>query len=392
MRVIAPQQSDGRAAKSAPSRSAVSDASRADGGRSRTSQVRAVRGRRRPFSELGLAAFFSNSATLLRSGVPLIKALEALAEDDTIGRAGPTLDSLIQDIRAGSSFSAALAKHPRCFSALIVSLVRAGEAGGKLVGALERISEGIDKRRETKHQIKSALTYPAIVTVLGSGAVGFLMVFVVPVFEETYQKAHMPLPTITLALIGMSGLLARTWWMGLGLLITAGLLYRKYRHLAGVQMLRDRWLIRIPAVGPVIRTAIVGRFVNSFGNLLAAGVSIKESLALTEQVVGHAEYAAMTRELQNAVARGEGIGRKLGEYRSLFSPLLIRMMSLGEQSGELGPMVMEVGRYTEKDLRRRIQQMSSLVEPLVTVLMALAIGSVALAIYLPIFDMFKQVG
>lgn len=392
MRVIAPQALEGRAAKSAASRSAVGDASGADGRRSRTSSGRAVRGPRRPFSELGLAVFFSNAATLLRSGVPLIKALEALAADDTIGRAGPTVDALIQDIRAGSSFSAALAKHPRCFPSVIVSLVRAGEAGGTLVGALGRISEGIDKRRETKHQIQQALTYPAIVTLLGSGAVGFLMVFVVPVFEETYQKAHMPLPTITLALIGASGLLARTWWMGLGLLIAAGLLYRNYRHLAWVQMLRDRWLIRVPALGPVIRTAIVGRFVDAFGNLLAAGVSIKESLALTEQVVGNAEYAAMTRELQNAVARGEGIGRKLGEYRSLFPPLLIRMMSLGEQSGELGPMVMEIGRYTEKELRRRIQQMSSLVEPLVTVLMALAIGSVALAIYLPIFDMFKQVG
>ena len=150
-------------------------------------------------------------------------------------------------------------------------------------------------------------------------------------------------------------------------------------------------LLRLPVLGPVIRTVLIGRFIQAFGSLLDAGVSIKESLALTEQVVQHSEFRKMVRELQFAIARGEGIGRKLGEFQSIFPPLLTQMITLGETSGELGKMVVQIGVYVGKDLKRRTQQMSMLIEPIVTVGMALAIGAVALAIYLPIFDMFKQV-
>ena len=129
-------------------------------------------------------------------------------------------------------------------------------------------------------------------------------------------------------------------------------------------------LLRLPLLGPMIRGIMVGRFVESFGGLLSAGISIKESLALTERVVTHTQFSHMVGELRLAVARGEGIGGKLSQYRSLFPPLLTQMMSLGEKSGELGKMVVQISRYVEKDLKRRTQRMSTLVEPLVTVAMA----------------------
>lgn len=398
MRVIAPHNSERRSARIGASKTGTRAPSDTGAARPETTKDRAARGRSaagpkrgKPFSEVTLAAFLSNLSTLLNSGVPLIKALEALMNDESAGKAAPLLESLIYDIRSGSSFSAALSRHPDCFPPLVISLVRAGEAGGTLVAGLERIVEGMEKRRETMTQLRQALTYPAIVTVLGSGAVCFLMVFVVPIFEETYAKAGMTLPMITLALLAVSSIVGKTWWISILLLIAAILLYRQYRHHPRVRTIRDRALLRIPVMGRVIRTILVGRFVQAFGNLLGAGVSIKESLALTEQVMGHSDYAGMVRELQAAVARGEGIGRKLGEYRSLFPPLLTQMLSLGEKSGELGKMVLEIGHYIDKDLKRRTQQMSTLIEPIITVVMAVAIGTVALAIYLPIFDMFKQV-
>lgn len=392
MRVIASHNPDGHAVKIARAGDRTRFHSQARGARTAQSRTRARARRRKPFSEADLVAFFSNTATLLNSGVPLIKALEALVTDDTFNALVPTLEALAHDIRSGSSFSTALSKYPDCFSAMTVSLVRAGETSGTLSPALERIAENIEKRRETKNQIRQALTYPAIVTVLGSAAVGFLMVFVVPVFEETYAKAGMPLPLITQALIAVSRIAVQTWWIGLGLLVAAALLYRHFRNHPRVQAFRDRLLLRLPLLGPVVRSVLVGRFVEAFGSLLAAGVSIKESLALTERVVPHSEYVGMVRELRLAVARGEGLGGKLSEYRFLFPPLLTRMMSLGEKSGELGKMAMQVSQYTDKDLKRRAQRMSALVEPLVTVAMAFVIGAIALAIYLPIFDMFKQIG
>lgn len=361
-------------------------------GRAATSQGHAGGKAGRPFSDVALTAFFSNTATLLKAGVPLIKALEALVSDEVFARSVPTFDSLIRDIRAGASFSIALSRHPVCFSPMIVGLVRASEASGTLTAALERIAQNIETRRESRAQVRKALAYPTIVTVLGTAAVGFLMAFVVPVFEETYEKANMPLPAITVILIAISSVVAKTWWIAIITLISLALLYRHGRTHPRVQAARDRLLLRIPLVGPVFRTVVIGRFVQSFGSLLAAGVSIKESLALTERVVQNSEYAQMVRELRLAVTRGEGIGRKLGEYRDLVPPLLTQIITLGEQSGELGSLLSQAGHYIEKDLKRRTQQMSMLVEPVVTVAMAAAVGTVALAIYLPIFDMFKQVG
>ena len=389
MRVVAPQNPHGLRAsvaggESRPQRSAPVSTT---GSRGTTDKRRG-----KAFSELNLAAFFSNTATLLGSGVPLIKSLEALMTDETFKHAVPTLQTLTHDIRSGSSLSNALSKHPQSFSPMIVSLVRAAEAGSTLVTALERIAEDIEKRRESRTQLRKALTYPTIVTVLGSVAVGFLMVFVVPVFQETYEKAGMPLPTITVVLIALSEIVGKTWWVVIGLLVLGGLLYRRFRSDERVQAVRDRMLLRLPVFGPVIRTVLIGRFVQAFGSLLDAGVSIKESLALTEQVLQHSEFRKMVRELQFAIARGEGIGRKLGEYQSIFPLLLTQMIILGEKSGELGKMVVQIGVYVGKDLKRRTQQMSMLIEPIVTVGMALAIGAVALAIYLPIFDMFKQTG
>ncbi len=339
-----------------------------------------------------MAAFFSNLSTLLNSGIPLIKALEALATDDTFKRATHIFDMLVQDIRSGSSLAGALDKHPECFSPMIVSLLQAAERGGTITEALERIADNIEKTRETKSQIVRALTYPAIVITLGAGAIGFLLAFVVPVFEETYQKAGMPLPAITVTLIAMSHVVAKIWWIVLLVLTVALVSYRQYRAHPAVRSMRDRLLIRLPLLGPLIRGVVVGRFVQSFGNLLSSGVSIKDSLALTERVVQHSEFAEMLRELRMAVARGEGMGRKLGEYGTLFPPLLTQMMTLGEKSGKLGEMVVQVGRFVEKDLTRRSQKLSMLLEPIVTIGMAVTIGIVALAIYLPMFDMFKQVG
>jgi len=344
------------------------------------------------FSERTAAAFFSNVGTLLHSGVPLVKAIDALAADDTFDRSADILQSLVRDISAGVAFSAALGNHPESFSPLVISMVRAGESGGTLVSTLDQISENIEKRQATKSEIRHALTYPTIVLVLGSIAVTFLMAFVVPVFEETYRKAGAPLPFITRALIAVSGVFAATWWLVLGIIVVLVVGYRRYRSHPKLRSVRDRLLLRLPMFGAVLRSVLVGRFVQAFGGLLASGVSIKESLELTEKVVNHTEYVGMIRELRFAVTRGEGLGSKLAEYRSLVPPLLAQMVSLGEKSGELGPMMMQIGRYVEKDLTRRTQGMSSMIEPLVTVIMAFAIGTIALAIYLPIFDMFKQVG
>lgn len=391
MRVVASRGTQSRSKQTDGSGASTTSSSHADKTRAETqSHVSGAR-RSRAFSDADLATFFSTTATLLNSGVPLIKSLEALATDETFRKATPILEALIRDIRSGSSFSSALSKHPEKFSTMVVSLVRAAEASGELVSSLERMAEGFESRREMIGQIKQALIYPTIVTVLGSGAVGFLMIFVVPVFEETYEKAGMPLPMITRALIAISGLVGSTWWIGILLLITTVSLYWHYRDHASVRSFRDRLMLRLPIVGSVIRSVIVGRFVRTFGSLLAGGTSIKDSLALTEQVVKHTQFAEMLHELRLAVARGEGIGAKLSEYRSLVPPLLTQMMILGEKSGDLGNMVMQVGRYIEKDLKRRTQRMSSLIEPLVTIVLALVIGTIAMAIYLPIFDMFKQV-
>lgn len=392
MRVVATDSLDGPSVKLVGVRSDALHGSRAAEGRAAGRRAPSGSNRGKVFNDIGLAAFFSNTATLLNSGVPLIKSLEALATDKTFAKAGPMLEGLIHDIRSGASFSAALARAQDCFSPLIVNLVRAGETGGTLVPTLERIADSIEKRRETKAQLGQALTYPTIVTVLGTGAVGFLMAFVVPVFEETYAKADMPLPAITLALIAVSGIVAKTWWIGLLVMVSLTLGYRQFRHHPRLRSLQDRLLIRLPVLGPVVRSIMVGRFVQAFGSLLNAGLSIKDSLALTERVVRHSEFVEMVRELRMSVARGEGIGRKLEAYPFLFPPLLTRMICLGERSGQLAKMAGKMAQFVEKDLSRRTQQMKMLVEPVITVVMAFVIGTIALAIYLPIFDMFKQVG
>lgn len=343
-------------------------------------------------SDLDLITFFTNTATLLDSGVPLIKALETLTQEDSFEKSRRIFIELIGDIRSGSTFSTALSSHPTSFSPLTISLIRAGETSGELVSSLERIVESLDKRRDTRSQIRNALTYPAIVSVLGTGAVGFLMAFVVPIFEETYEKAGMTLPFITQVLIFLSSIVAKTWWIGIITFVIGIFVYKHYRHHSKVKSVQDRILLRIPLFGPIVKAVMLGRFVQSFGNLLQAGISIKESLSLTKQVVQHSEYVAMIQKMQTAVTCGEGIGSTISKYRDLVPPLMTQMINLGEQSGDLGKMVIQIGGYLEKDLKQRMQQMSTMLEPILTVLMAVVIGTIALAIYLPIFDMFKQTG
>lgn len=338
-----------------------------------------------------LVFILSNLATLLENGLSLPRALHTLSRERSLARYATMLESLKRRIENGETFSAAMTAFPAAFPDLMTNQIRVGERSGTLPHTLGRLAQQVEQASDLRQKLLKKMSYPIIVTVAGSGVILFLLTYVVPQFENTYKQARIPLPLVTRFLMAVgNGLLQHGWWVVIALVITV-VAIGKARSNAAFASRMDRFVLRIPLFGSWLRDIAVLQFMEVLGVMMESGFKLVDALAVSGGSVRNMAMRACVDQLRSAVTRGEKLSTELDRHADLFPPVVSQLVIVGEQTGNLSKATGHVRDHLRKQIERQAEWMVGMLEPILTILMALAIGVILLAIYLPMFGMIDAV-
>jgi type IV pilus assembly protein PilC len=339
-----------------------------------------------------LAALFHNMMILLDAGLSLTQTLRTLAEEETLRRHRPLLMSLSRDIESGNSFSSSLAKFPASFSNMIVQQITVAERTGDLGKSLKEIAKQVEEGNDLRKKIIRKLSYPAVLILAGGAVSTFMLVFVVPQYEETYAESGAELPGITKVMLVLGHLLSQYGWALpiLPVALFVGLkLVRKHHDLS---LAFDRWLLRLPVIGKLLRNVAAFEFVNVFGNLLDSGFTVGESLRVAGQATRNLAVRQRIMMIHTAVISGGRLSTEVKKHAELFPAMVRQLMSVGEKQGDLRMAIGHMRDHLRKEIERTTAAMVGTIEPVATIGLATVIGGIVLAIYLPMFDLISSTG
>jgi type IV pilus assembly protein PilC len=331
------------------------------------------------------AAFTRQLAVLLRAGMPLVRAVDVLARQEANPRLADVLRQLGQGIRSGTTLSDALAQHPRLFDRLYLNMVRAGEAGGALEVVLDRLARFQEKSLQIRGKVAAALVYPLIVLVVALTILIGLLTIVVPKFQQIFAELlrGAPLPPLTQGVLAVSAAV-KTHLPLTGLLL--GLVVLLFPVLQRRPLI-ERWLDQLkllaPMFGPLVRKAIVARFGRTLGTLLSSGVPILPALLITRDTCGNSRVASAIAQVHDRVKAGASLAQPLGAT-AVFPPMVASMIEVGEQTGQLPAMLGKVAEIYEEEVDTAVAGLSALIEPLLILFLALVVGTIVIALFLPI--------
>ena len=324
-------------------------------------------------------------SALLRAGVPLMQALDMLSRSQSAVALMEVVHAVRDDVASGMALHEALARHPSHFSGLYTSMVQAGEAAGILDTMVERLAHTLEKNEALRSRVRSALMYPCVVMAVAIAVLVLILVFVVPVFEEVFQSFGADLPWATQLVVALSeGLSSAGPLAALAVLLGFWLWQRPQRAQARIQALRDRWLLKLPLLGPLIGTAVVARWAQTLSALLAAGVPLSEALGPVAQACDHAVYERVTTQLQRQVVQGSRLSESMARS-GRFPDMIVQLCATGEETGALHSLLARAGSLMETEVGDRVNGLSSMLEPLIIVVLGGLIGGILVAMYLPIF-------
>jgi type IV pilus assembly protein PilC len=334
-------------------------------------------------------AFCSQVAVMLRTGVPLKEALETFADQASRPQVAEVVRLIRDDVCEGEDFSAALARWPRSFPPLVVSLIRAAEASGMLDEMMTRVAKDLAKQRKTSRQVKGAMTYPAIMLAVAVLAVAVIMVSVMPRFAPLFRMQGDALPLPTRALLGLSDFIRTGWVFWVPGLVAAGFGAWAWLRSAQGRRVVDRGTLHWPVVGPLFRNLHVARFAGTMATLMAAGVPLLDVVRILRDVTGNVCYDALWRVLEERVSHGQELAPTFREHA--FIPRNVSaIIAAGEKSGRLPEVLESAAQVAEEDLEVSLKSATSMVEPILIVGMGLIVGGIASAMLLPIFNMSKM--
>jgi type IV pilus assembly protein PilC len=337
-----------------------------------------------PIRTRELAQMTRQLAALIRAGVPLVPALQMVSRSVSTQALKELMNTVRSDVESGMPLHAALAAHPQHFSGLYTSMVRAGEAAGILDTMMERLANTLEKNEALRSRVRSALMYPCAVIVVALAVLALIMVYVVPVFEDVFKAFGSDLPWPTQAVLALSQALSQSGWLWL---IAALLLAWSWQHMRrneAWQRRLDRWLLGLPLVGGLLRSAVVARWTQTLSALLAAGVPLAEALGPAGQACDHAVYARLTEHLQRRVSQGGSLSEAMA-HTGRFPDMIVQLCATGEETSALESLLARAGVLMENELDDQVNGLSSLLEPLIMVVLGGLIGVILVAMYLPIF-------
>lgn len=331
-------------------------------------------------------------ATLLRSGMPVVQSFSAIIEQ----LEGHPLQKVMLEIRekvnSGSTFADALADHPKLFSTLYVGMVRAGESAGALETILQRLAEYLEKTDKQRNRIRSIMAYPIVMLFVGGGVLTFLMTYVVPTLIKLFTEMNRDLPLPTQILIGVSGFV-RSYKMLIliGIIVAAFVAFKRYIRTKAGRLRYDAFRLRIPVLGTLVRKSCMVRFARTLGTLVAGGVPLLQALVIVRDIVGNTVIGKALDDAKDNIARGQTIADPL-KKSGHFPPIVTHMVAVGEASGNLEEMLFNVADAYEDEVETAISSLTSLLEPMIIVVMGVIVGFIVLSVLLPIFDMNKLAG
>lgn len=338
-------------------------------------------------TEKDITLFTRQLATMMKAGVPLLQAFDIVGK----GAANQAVAKLLMDVKAdvetGSSLNQAFRKYPLYFDALFCNLVAAGEAAGILDSLLDRLATYKEKILAIKSKIKSALFYPIAVIVVAIVITAVIMIFVIPAFKEVFKNFGADLPAPTLVVIAMSDFMVANWYIVFGIL--GGSLYGffyMWKRSEKMQIVMDRLLLRMPVFGDIIRKATMARWARTLSTMFAAGVPLVEALDSVGGASGNYVYRIATKQIQSEVSTGTSLTVAM-QNANVFPNMVIQMVSIGEESGQLDAMLGKVADFFEAEVDDAVEAMSSLMEPMIMVVLGTLIGGMVVAMYLPIFKL-----
>ena len=334
-----------------------------------------------------LMIFTRQLATLIDSGLPLLRSLNVLEKQERDKVLKNTINKVADSVQSGSTFSDALALHPRVFNDLYVNMVKAGEVGGVLELVLTRLSEFQEKAAKIKNKIISAMVYPIIVMTMAVGILCFLLVFIVPKFESIFHEmlGDKPLPPVTQFVIGASGLVKNHGLVLLGVVVAAVTIYKFLGRMRRGRLVIDSFKLRMPLFGNLNRKTAISRFARTLGTLVTSGVPILQALNITRETAGNAAIAAAISQVHDSVKEGESIVQPLEASRA-FPPMVVSMVDVGEETGKLPEMLLKIADVYDDEVDNAVAALTSMLEPIMIVFLAVIVDTIVLALFTPLIS------
>lgn len=345
-------------------------------------------GKRGKVSDRDIIDFTRQLVTLIKAGVPILSSLETLSGQASNATFAETLITVATDIAAGNDFSAALAKHPKVFSELYMNAVRAGEVGGVLDEVLTRLTGVMQRDWEIRKSVKGALRYPIIVVCGMIVAFLVLITFVVPTFARVFEQIKMELPLPTKILIGMATLMKGYWWLLLIVGVGTVVAFKRYIATEKGHYWWDGTIIKLPIFGPLVMKTAMTRFTKMFETLSRSGLPILQIFDVVSRTIGNKILGEALLKASESMEHGRGVATSLAET-GLFPPLVIRMISVGEDSGALDDMLANISEYYDGEVTSAVEGLTGMIEPILTVGMGAMVLLLALAIFLPMWNMMQ---
>ncbi len=340
-----------------------------------------------------LTAFTRQLATLVDAGLPLLRGLRVLEKQEKSVTLKQIIGELGTGIEGGSTFSEALAQHPKVFNRLYVNMVKAGELGGVLEVVLARLSEFMEKAQKIKGKVVAAMFYPAAVITVAIAILAILMIFVVPKFKEIF-KDMLPgkdLPAFTNFVLSISDAIANNFIITFLLMVVAVVSFMAFIRTRFGRRLFDKFQMNMPGLGPVISKVAISRFTRTLGTLVSSGVPILQALTIVKETSGNVIVAEAVSAVHESVKEGETITAPL-EASGVFPPMVISMVDVGEQTGALPEMLMKIADNFDEEVDNAVAAMTSLLEPIMIVFLAVIVGSIVIALFLPLIVLMESVG
>ncbi len=339
-----------------------------------------------------IAVFSRQLATMMKAGVPMVQAFDIVGQ----GHSNPTMGKLIMalkgDVEAGGTLASALSQHPKYFDDLFVSLVDAGEQSGALETLLEKVATYKEKTEALKNKIKKAMTYPMMVLIVAIVVSAILLIFVVPTFSEMFESFGAELPAFTLFVAGLSDTLVENVWLFIGAIVAAIYAFKQAKLKSKTfRDFLDRMILKTPGFGLLTTNSSIARFARTLATMFAAGVPLVEAMTSVASASGNNVYKTAILEVKDDISAGTTLQASLSQNKELFPNMLIQMVGIGEESGALDEMLDKVAEYYEEAVDDAVDNLTAMLEPLIMSFLAVVIGGLVIAMYLPIFKMGEVV-
>lgn len=345
-----------------------------------------------PFNKISASdviLFTRQLSSMLSSGLTLLRALQIFKDQTQNESMIDLVSGIITDIEEGKSFSYAIAKYPDVFSPVYVSLIKAGESSGLLDKVLLRLADNLEKNHKLKGTVKSALMYPAIVVILMIFVVFIMMIFVIPQLSVLYTSLNVPLPLPTKIVVGLSGIVGTFWPV---IIVLVGLLmffYRRWKKTEDGQLIMDSFTLKLPVFGPLIEETILAEFTRTFGLLIGTGTLVVESLLESADTTGNIHYKNAIKDVSKQVEKGVSIGDAMSSY-SLFPPMLIQLVKIGEQTGKMDETLTKASEYFEEQVNDKVKTLTTALEPFIMIVLGVGVAFLIVSVITPIYSLISS--